>query len=54
MLAVSPRLFFFADEGTNDWLPFLAIGLGEIAAAATTDPEPEARSRGRSTAYSGS
>jgi hypothetical protein len=54
LLAVSPWLFGFADEGTNAWLPFLAIGLGEIAAAATTDPEPEERSPRRSTAYTGS
>jgi SPW repeat len=53
LLAVSPWLFGFADEGTNAWLPFLAIGLGEIAAAVTTDPEPEKRSPRRSTAYTG-
>jgi hypothetical protein len=52
LLAVSPWLFGFADEGTNAWLPFVAIGLGEIASAATTDPEPEKRSRRRSTARS--
>jgi SPW repeat len=40
LLAASPWLFGFADEGTNAWLPFVAIGLGEIASAATTDPEP--------------
>jgi hypothetical protein len=47
LLAVSPWLFGFADEGTNAWLPFLAIGLGEIASAAATDPEPGKRSRRR-------
>jgi hypothetical protein len=52
LLAVSPWLFGFADEGTNAWLPFVAIGLGEIASAATTDPEPEKRGRRRSTARS--
>jgi len=52
LLAVSPWLFGFADEGTNTWLPFLAIGLGEIASAATTDPQPGKRSRRRSTAPS--
>ena len=41
-LAVSPWLFGFADEGTNAWLPFLVIGLGELGSAAMTDPEPEA------------
>lgn len=44
-LAVSPWLFGFADEGTNAWLPFLAIGLGEIGTAAATNPMPGDRSR---------
>jgi SPW repeat len=39
-LAVSPWLFGFADQGTNAWLPFVLIGLGEIGAAALTDPDP--------------
>jgi hypothetical protein len=52
LLAVSPWLFGFADEGTNAWLPFVAIGLGEIASAMTTDPEPGKRSRRRSSARS--
>jgi hypothetical protein len=47
LLAVSPWLFGFADEGTNAWLPFVAIGLGEIVSAMTTDPEPGKRSRRR-------
>jgi hypothetical protein len=47
LLAVSPWLFGFADEGTNAWLPFVAIGLGEIGSAMTTDPEPGKRSRRR-------
>jgi len=46
-LAVSPWLFGFADEGTNAWLPFVVIGLGEIGAAALTDPEPEEAPRRR-------
>jgi len=36
-LAVSPWLFGFADQGVNAWLPFVVIGLGEIAAAAMTE-----------------
>ena len=52
LLAGSPWLFGFADEGTSAWLPFVAIGLGEIASAMTTDPEPGKRSRRRSTARS--
>jgi hypothetical protein len=52
LLAVSPWLFGFADEGTNAWLPFAAIGLGEIASAATTDPKPAKRSRRRRAASS--
>ena len=43
-LAVSPWLFGFADEGVNAWLPFVVIGLGEIAVAATTNPFPADRS----------
>jgi SPW repeat len=39
-LAISPWLFGFADQGANAWLPFVIIGLGEIGAAAMTDPEP--------------
>jgi hypothetical protein len=39
-LAISPWLFGFADQGANAWAPFVLIGLGEIAAAATTDPDP--------------
>jgi hypothetical protein len=46
-LAVSPWLFGFADEGTNAWLPFVAIGLGEIGAATMTDPDPEEAPRRR-------
>ncbi len=52
LLAVSPWLFGFADEGTNAWLPFVAIGLGEIASAASTDPEPGTPSRRRRSARS--
>jgi hypothetical protein len=39
-LVISPWLFGFADQGANAWLPFVVIGLGEIGAAATTDPVP--------------
>jgi hypothetical protein len=35
-LAVSPWLFDFADEGVNAWLPFVGIGIGEIALALAT------------------
>jgi hypothetical protein len=40
ILAASPWLFGFADHGTNAWLPFLLIGLGEIGAALTTERQP--------------
>jgi hypothetical protein len=43
-LAISPWLFGFADEGANAWLPFVLIGVGEILAAATTNPFPADRS----------
>jgi phosphatidylglycerophosphate synthase len=39
-LAISPWLFGFADHGTNAWLPFVIIGLGEIATAGMTETEP--------------
>jgi SPW repeat len=42
-LIVAPWLFGFADEGTNAWLPFVAIGAVELVAAATTDPLPDDR-----------
>lgn len=44
LLAVSPWLFGFADEGTNAWLPFVVIGVAEIGAAAMTNPFPGDRS----------
>jgi hypothetical protein len=40
VLAVSPWLFGFADDGANAWAPFLVIGLGELGAAAVSSPEP--------------
>jgi hypothetical protein len=43
-LVVSPWLFGFADEGTNAWLPFVAIGLAELGLAAITNPMPGDRS----------
>jgi len=42
-LVISPWLFGFADNGTNAWLPFVAIGLFELFAAATTNPYPAER-----------
>jgi SPW repeat len=39
VLAVSPFVFGFSDEGTNAWLPHVVAGLGLIAAGAMTDPE---------------
>ena len=50
-LAISPWLFGFADHGANAWLPFLIIGLGELMAAATTDPVPGARGARRGHAH---
>jgi hypothetical protein len=43
-LAASPWLFGFAEAGTNAWLPFVAIGAGEILSAAATNPMPGDRS----------
>ena len=42
-LLVSPWLFGFADNGPNAWLPFVLIGIGELGAAALTDPTPHDR-----------
>jgi hypothetical protein len=48
VLIASPWLFGFADQGLNAWLPFVAIGVGELGAAAMTSPVPDtARARGR-------
>src|SRR4051794_17112459 len=50
-LAISPWLFGFADRGANAWAPFLVIGLGEMMAAATTDPVPGERTARRRQAH---
>jgi hypothetical protein len=44
VLAASPWVFGFADEGANAWLPFLIIGLIEVGTAAMTNPFPADRS----------
>jgi hypothetical protein len=44
-LIISPWLFGFADEGANAWLPFVLIGIGELGAAALTNPMPGERSQ---------
>jgi len=50
-LVVSPWLFGFAEQGANAWLPFVAIGLFELFAAATTNPySADPRIRGREAA----
>lgn len=36
VLAASPWIFGFADEGTNAWLPHLAVGLAAIGLGLTT------------------
>jgi uncharacterized membrane protein HdeD (DUF308 family) len=41
VLAVSPWLFGFADEGTEAWLPHLVFGLGLLAAGLMTQRERE-------------
>jgi SPW repeat len=48
VLLVAPWIFWYSDQDTNVWLPMIAIGLGEIAAAAMSDPWPqEAEARRR-------
>src|SRR3954471_8957118 len=41
VLAASPWIFGFADEGTNAWLPHLVFGLGLLAAGLMTQRERE-------------
>jgi hypothetical protein len=36
LLAVSPWLFSFADEGTNVWAPFVVVGIAAISLGLTT------------------
>jgi len=36
LLAVSPWLFGFADEGANAWAPFLVVGLAAVFLGLTT------------------
>jgi SPW repeat len=36
LLAVSPWLFGFADEGTNVWAPFVVVGIAAIGLGLTT------------------
>ena len=36
LLALSPWLFGFADEGANTWAPFVVVGLAAVALGLTT------------------
>ena len=50
VLAASPFVFGFADEGLNAWLPHVVAGIGLVAAGLMTRPDPETMpgsSRGR-------
>jgi hypothetical protein len=47
VLLAAPWVLGFADEGTNAWLPFVVIGLGELGAAALTETVPEERTSRR-------
>lgn len=40
MLAASPWVFRYAKSGPRYWLPHVAVGVGEMLAAALTEPEP--------------
>lgn len=52
ILAASPWIFGFADEGANAWLPHLLVGLGLIAAGLLTQRHRETAPRGRVGAHS--
>jgi hypothetical protein len=41
VLALSPWIFGFADNGMAAWLTPLLFGIGELGAAAISDPWPE-------------
>jgi hypothetical protein len=41
VLALSPFVFGFSDEGTNAWLPHVLVGLGLIGSGLMTQPERE-------------
>jgi hypothetical protein len=41
VLAVSPFVFGFSDEGANAWIPFLVFGVGMIGAGLMTQRTPE-------------
>jgi hypothetical protein len=45
MLAASPWLFRYAKSGPRYWMPHVAVGVGEILAAALTEPEPPRKPR---------
>jgi hypothetical protein len=40
-LIASPWIFGFADDGTNAWLPHVAVGIAELGVAALSRPWPE-------------
>ncbi|HEY8584205.1 MAG TPA: SPW repeat protein [Capillimicrobium sp.] len=44
VLAASPFVFGFADEGLNAWLPHVVFGIGLIGAGLMTQPDPETMS----------
>jgi SPW repeat len=53
VLAASPWIFGFADEGTEAWLPHLVLGLALIASGLMTNPvreTPRRRADGRARA----
>ena len=46
VLAASPWIFGFSDEGTNAWLPHLLVGLALIGAGLLTQRDRETYPRG--------
>jgi hypothetical protein len=41
VLAISPFVFGFSDEGTNAWLPLVVFGVGMLSAGLLTQRSPE-------------
>mgnify|MGYP003465913323 CR=1 FL=1 len=40
VLAISPFVFGFSDEGTNAWLPLVVFGVGMLSAGLLTQRSP--------------